>query len=324
MKKFTAATKGLSRELAILAFLIVSIVIFTALEPGFLTVNTLVDIVEQASINGVLALGVTLVIITGGIDLSVGATMALSIILVGKLAVAGVPPIPAHLIGLGIGGALGMVNGLLVTKMKLQPFVATLGTQSMLRGIAYIVTGGWPVLNIPKGFRNVLNSVMFGKIRVFAVVFVILAIIYHFILRKTKTGTYIYSIGSNREATKLSGVNTDRHEIAAYVLCGIVCGFAALVMLARLGTGEASAGQGYELDAIAAAAIGGTSLAGGKGSILGTVIGAVLLSTLKIGLIVIGVDTFIQLVAVGVIIIIASYVEVMQKNISEFIKKRRQ
>lgn len=322
MKQIKEMARRLSRELAILAFLVVSIVIFGIMEPSFFMAGTFVDIIEQSAINGFLAIGMTFIIITGGIDLSVGSTMAVAIIVCGKLAVSGVNPFAVLLIALGIGAVLGLVNGMVVTRMRLQPFVATMGTNSVFRGIAYVITGGWPVTSIPTDFRNILNSVFVGGIRTYAVVFVVMAIIYSIILKRTRVGTYIYAIGSNEDATKLSGVNTDRYKVIAYILGGVVCGLAGAVMISRLGTGEASAGEGYELNAIAAAAIGGTSLAGGKGSILGTAIGAIVLSTIRVGLVVIGVDTFVQYIVVGVIILLAAYVETIQANLSKHILRK--
>jgi len=292
-------------------------------EPRYIEVGNLLDILEQATINGFLAIGVTFAIITGGIDLSVGSVMALSIVACGQLAVMGLPPIAVLAIGLVLGIFLGALNGLLITKMKLQPFIATLGTNSVLRGMAYLVTGGWPVLNIPKGYRNLFQVQIFHNIRLYMVYLIIAAIILSLILKRTSTGVYIYAVGSNEEATRLSGINVDRFKICAYIFCGAMAAMAGMVTLAKLGTGEPTAGQGYELNAVAAAAIGGASLAGGKGSILGTMIGALTLSALKVGLVVIGMDTFYQYIATGLIIIIAAYFEIIQGKIAAVIFMRK-
>jgi len=315
--------KRYSRELTIFAVLILIILIFTMQEPRYIEVGNLLDILEQATINGFLAIGVTFAIITGGIDLSVGSVMALSIVACGQLAVMGLPPIAVLAIGLVLGIFLGALNGLLITKMKLQPFIATLGTSSVLRGMAYLVTGGWPVLNIPKGYRNLFQMQIFHNIRLYMVYLIIAAIILSLILKRTSTGVYIYAVGSNEEATRLSGINVDRFKICAYIFCGAMAAMAGMVTLAKLGTGEPTAGQGYELNAVAAAAIGGASLAGGKGSILGTMIGALTLSALKVGLVVIGMDTFYQYIATGLIIIIAAYFEVIQGKIAAVIFMRK-
>lgn len=316
--------KHYSRELTIFVVLLLIIAVFSIQNPMYLDVDNLLDILEQASINGFLAIGVTFAIITSGIDLSVGSVMAVSIVACGQLAVLGLPPSAVLVLGLILGVVLGSLNGLMITKMKLQPFIATLGTNSILRGLAYLITGGWPVLNIPRPFRNLFQVEVLPNIRLYTVYLIVAAIILAFILKKTSIGTYIYAIGSNEEATRLSGINVDRYKIIAYAICGLMAAVAGMVMLAKLGTGEPTAGQGYELNAIAAAAIGGASLAGGKGSILGTVLGALTLSALKIGLVVIGMDTFYQYIATGLIIVVAAYFEVIQNKISYLLTRRAQ
>ncbi|WP_130863433.1 ABC transporter permease [Bacilliculturomica massiliensis] len=324
MNKLKNTAKRLNRELATLFVLIVIVVIFSAKEPRYMDLANLIDIIEQAVINGFLAIGVTFAIITGGIDLSVGSIMAVAIVACGQLAVSGLPPVAVMGIGMLLGLALGSVNGLLITKMKLQPFIATLGTCSILRGVAYVITDGWPVLNIPSAFRSLFQNEVVDGVRMSMIYLLLMAVVFAFVLKRTRAGVYIYSIGSNEEATKLSGVNTDRYKIVAYALCGLASAMAGMVTLARLGTGEPTAGQGYELNAIAAAAIGGASLAGGKGSILGTVLGALTLSALRVGLVVIGMDTFYQYIATGLIIVVAVYFEVMKNNVIKLASRRRQ
>ena len=293
------------------------VVVFSILNPLYLQPANLVDIMDQATINGLLALGITFVIITGGIDLSVGSIMAVVIVVVGQAMVtSGLDPIPATLLGLGLGVALGLVNGLMVTKLGLQPFIATLATMSIFRGVAYLVTGGWPVLDIPQFFRTMLDGDLAGVLPSAIVILLVFAAVGHVILTKTRTGVYIFAIGGNQESTRLSGVSVFRNKNIAYALCGVGAALAGMVMLARLGTGEPTAGQGYELNAIAAAAIGGTSLAGGKGSIIGTLLGAVLLSALRVGLVVQGVDSFYQYIATGAIIAFAAYFEILRDRIN--------
>lgn len=303
------------REFGILVALFVMVIIFTAINPIYISFNNIIDIVQQSAINGLIAIGITFAILTAGIDLSVGSSLAIVIVVVGKFLTSGVNPIFAIIIGVLIGFLLGVFNGLLITKLKIQPFVATLGTMSVYRGIAYVITGGWPVLNMPRDFRNLVSGRVFNIIPIPIFILIGFAIITHILLNHTRFGTYVYSIGGNEEATRLSGVNVEKNKVLAYGLVGVGAALAALVLLARLGTGEPTAGQGYELDAIAAAAIGGTSLAGGKGSVLGTFLGAILLSALKVGLIVTGVDTFWQFIATGSIIIIAVYLEHVQSQL---------
>lgn len=291
-------------------FLIV--VIFSIIDIRYISINNIFDIVNQSIINGLLAIGITVVIITGGIDLSIGSTFAIAIVFGGKMLVSGMPIPLAIILTITIGLTLGMTNGFLITKMGLQPFIATLGTMSVYRGIAYLVTGGWPVLNIPKVFREMIDGNIVSGIPVSMLILFAFVFFGSVLLKNTKFGTYVYAIGSNEEATRLSGVKVDFHKIFAYGFCGVGAALSGLVLLARLGTGEPAAGQGYELQAIAASAIGGTSLSGGRGSILGTLIGTVLLSALRNGLIVAGVDTFWQFIATGAIIILAVYIDYIQ------------
>ena len=306
----------LGRESGIVAALIMMVIVFSLIDPIYLSSNNIVDIVKQSTINGLLGVGITLAIITGGIDLSIGSTFAIVIVSVGKLLVSGVNPFLAFTIGIILGFSLGLVNGILVAKVKLQPFIATLGTMSIYRGVAYIITGGWPILDIPEGFRHALDGDIFGFIPSSVLLLVIVGILMWIILKYTRFGNYIYALGSNEEATKLSGVNVDFNKMLAYAFCGIGAALAGMVLLARLGTGEPTAGQGYELNAIAAAAVGGTSLMGGKGTMLGTILGTILLSALRVGLIVVGVDSFWQYIATGIIIVIAACFEIIQNKIS--------
>ncbi len=312
------------RELAVLVAIVIMTIIFTAMNSFYFTPKNFLSIMEQATINGILAVGMTYAILTGGIDLSIGSTFAIVIVTVGQMTVSGMPPVAAMVIGLVLGGLMGALNGVLITKMKLQPFIATLGTMSAFRGIAYVITGGWPVLNVPDSFRDMLNTRIdwLGDVNVYMFIFLLVATIGGILLAKTRFGNYLYAVGGNEEAAKLSGVNVDWVKIKAYSVTGICAAMAGMIQLASLGTGEPTAGSGYELDAIAAAAIGGTRMAGGKGTILGTVLGAILLAALKIGLIVLRVDTFWQYIVTGLIIIIAAYFEFLQETFSKLFSKK--
>ena len=315
--------KKFSRELGIIIALLLLMAVFGIIEPLYLTPTNLLDIVDQTVINGLLAIGMTMVIITGGIDLSVGSTMAVIIVSIGQFLVNGINPYISIVLGIGLGFILGMLNGFLITKMHLQPFIATMGMMSFYRGIAYLVTGGWPVLNIPQRFRSIMDGDFAGFFPSSVIILVIVALIGYILLKHTKFGTYLYSMGSNEEATRLSGVNVDYNKILAYSICGITTALAGMVILAKLGTGEPAAGQGYELNAIAAAAVGGTSLSGGKGSIIGTFFGAILLQALRIGLVVVGVDTFWQYIATGSIIIAAVYLDIIQEKFKNWRMNRK-
>lgn len=315
--------KKFSRELGIIIALIILVVIFGLLEPLYLTPTNLLDIVDQTVINGLLAVGMTLVIITGGIDLTVGSTMAVVIVSIGQFLINGLNPFISVILGMVLGFILGTINGFLISKMKLQPFIATMGMMSLYRGVAYLITGGWPVLNIPQRFRTIMDGDLIGIIPSSVIILLVVTFVAYILLKHTKFGTYLYSMGSNEEATRLSGVNVDKNKILAYAACGVTTALAGMVILAKLGTGEPAAGQGYELNAIAAAAVGGTSLSGGKGSIVGTFFGALLLQALRIGLIVIGVDTFWQYIATGGIIIAAVYLDIIQTNLKTWRLNRR-
>lgn len=315
--------KNYSRELAVLAAILILIIVFTILDRSYLTLANLIDIVELATINSLIAIGITFTIITGGIDLSVGSIFAIVIVWVGNLTVLSVNPILSIILGCILGVLMGIVNGVLITKMHLQPFIATLGTMSVYRGLAYVLTGGWPIIGVPNNFRYIFISNFLLGIPYSVILMLIFAFITHVILKKLRVGNYLFAIGGNEEAAKLSGVNVDITKITAYAMCGLGSALAGMVMLANLGTGEPATGQGYELEAIAAAAIGGASLSGGKGSIIGTLLGALLLASLKIGLIVIGVDTFYQFIVTGAIIVIAAYFEIIQKKLSAFILRNK-
>lgn len=309
------------RELLVLVATALLCVIFTIINPRFMTWGTFLTVFQQMVLNGLLAVGIMFAILTGGIDLSIGCTFAIVGIAVAAACVSGIPAIVAIVIGLIVGAVLGSFNGFLVNNLKLQPFIATLGTMSLYRGIAYVVTGGVPITNVPSSFRNIFNGQFPGGIRYYVVIMVVVFIIAHIILSKTRTGDYLYSVGGNEEAAKLSGVNTKKTKYIAYIVSGVCTAVAGMVMLASLGSAEATAGTGYETDAIAAAAIGGTSMAGGRGTAFGTFCGALLLAVLKVGMVVISVDSFWQYVVTGLIIVVASYFEFAKDDFAAFMAR---
>ncbi len=312
------------REFVVLIATLAMCVVFTILNKNFVQYNNLITVLQQMVLNGVLAVGMMFTIITGGIDLSVGCTYAITGIVVASCTVNyGMNPFLAIIVGILIGAVLGAFNGFLINKLKLQPFIATLGTMSLYRGIAYVVTGGVPVTNVPDSYRNIFNGEMFGGIRYYIIVMIVVFVIAHVILSKMKSGDYLYAVGGNEEAAKLSGVNVIKTKYVAYIFCGICAAIAGMIMLASLGSAEATAGQAYETNAIAAAAIGGTRMAGGKGTALGTFIGALMLSVLKVGMVVINVDSFWQFVVTGIIIIVASYFEFIQQDIKGFVSRHK-
>ena len=312
------------REFVVLIATLAMCVVFTVLNKNFLNYSNFLTVLQQMVLNGILAVGMMFTIITGGIDLSVGCTYAITGIVVASCTVNyGMNPFLAILVGILIGAVLGAFNGFLINQLKLQPFIATLGTMSLYRGIAYVVTGGVPVTNVPTSYRDIFNGIVFGGVRNYIIVMVVVFVIAHILLSKMRSGDYLYAVGGNEEAAKLSGGNVIKTKYIAYIFCGICAAIAGMIMLASLGSAEATAGQAYETNAIAAAAIGGTRMAGGKGTALGTFIGALMLAVLKVGMVVINVDSFWQFVVTGIIIIVASYFEFIQQDIKGFVARHK-
>ncbi len=298
--------------------LIILFVVYSLASPFFLTSENVGGILLAAAVNGILALGATFVIINGGIDLSVGTVMTFSAVMTAQVMIIWQQPV---LVGVAAGllaGALcGMLNGLMVTKMKIPPFVATLGMLYITKGLSLVVAQLKPIyFNDAPVFNQVAMSSILGSIipaldpvKNVVLFFFGAAAVAAFILGKTVLGRYTFALGSNVEATRLSGVNVDRWQTAVYMLCGLFAGLAGVVLGARLNSAQPALGAGYELDAIAAAVIGGTSLSGGEGSILGTIIGALFIATLANGLRILGVQQEYQIVITGTVLIFAVYLD---------------
>lgn len=296
------------RDAGTLIGLIAIVVIFGLLAPDFLSQRNLLNILQQSSINACLALGMTLVIISGGIDLSVGPTAAIAAVISATLLVAGVPVPLAILAGLGIGVICGLVNGVLVAYAGLQPFIVTLGTLSTYRAIALIYTGGNPVLGVPQGFRMLFNGTVAG-IPNSVIMVAVVALMAWVLLKKTPLGEYLLAVGGNEEAAYVAGVPIAVTKITAYVISGVLAALASMILIGRLGAAEPILGNLWELDAIAAAAIGGASLMGGKGSVIGTILGAIILGAMRNGLTLMNVQAFYQLLATGLIILVAMMID---------------
>ena len=313
--------KDHSREMSVAIAIVVMFIFFGIMDPIYVSAGNIRDIIEQATIYGLMGIGITGIIITGAIDLSVGSSLALVGVLTAKLAVSGVAPIFCLLLGLIFGLFLGTINGLLVTKLRLQPFIATMGTMSVYRGLAYVFTKGYPILGVPQSYRRFIDGEIMPFVRISVVIFFLFAVFMYIILSRTRLGTHVYAIGGNIEATRLSGVRVGLNQTMIFALgmCGTA--LAAMIQIGKMGTGDPTTGNGWELNAIAAAAIGGTSMAGGRGNIFGTVLGAILFAGLRVGLIVMGVDTFYQFIATGMVIILAAAIETMQSNITTKAKK---
>jgi ribose transport system permease protein len=296
------------RDAGTLIGLVAIVVIFGLLAPDFLSQRNLLNILQQSSINACLALGMTLVIISGGIDLSVGPTAAISAVITATMLVAGIPIPLAIVAGLAIGAICGLVNGVLVAYAGLQPFIVTLGTLSTYRAIALIYTGGNPVLGIPPDFRSLFNGSLVG-LPIPVIIVAVVALAAWVLLKKTPLGEYLLAVGGNEEAAYVAGVPIAITKITAYVISGVLAALASMILIGRLGAAEPILGNLWELDAIAAAAIGGASLMGGKGSVIGTILGAVILGAMRNGLTLMNVQAFYQLLATGLIILVAMMID---------------
>ena len=292
------------------------VVVLSVIEPSFRAPSNLMNLLRQASFNGLIAFGMTLVILSDGIDLSVGSVFALSAIICAELLVSGMPAVLAVLIALVVGTALGAISGLLVTKGRLQPFIATLITMTAYRGVAKIITDGKPISQLANSassgefFFKAMGkgSVLIAetiKIPIPAIILVLAFLIVYFVLNKTTFGRRIYATGSNAKCANLVGVNTAKIKIACYSISGFLSALAGLLMISRLDSAQPTLGSGYELDAIAAVALGGTSMSGGRGKITGTIAGVLIIAVLNNGLNILGVTSYYQDVIKAIVILVA-------------------
>jgi len=292
------------REAGILFVLIALCVILSIVAPRFLTLRNVTNVVRQFSVIAIMSVGMTYVIITAGIDLSVGSIIALSGCMTAWFLVEGYPIWLSVLIGLALGALTGIVNGLLIVKVRLAPFIATLGTMGIARGLVLALTMGYPIQPFPEAFE-VIGRGYLGPIPIPVVIMTVVVIAGHIFLSRTTIGRYIYYVGSNPTAARLSGLNVGRILILVYTVAGLLSGLAAVVLVSRLTSAQSNMGTGWELDAIAAVVIGGTSLAGGEGSVLGSLIGAALMGVIKNALILLGVNVYWQSVVIGIVIVLA-------------------
>lgn len=302
-----------ARQLGTFAGLLALCLVLWAASPHFLTVSNLLNVLEQTAINAIVAVGMTFVIISGGIDLSVGSVVALSGIALGQALGAGLPAPAAIVIALVVGLSCGQANGLLVTFGRLPPFIATLGMMSVARGAALMLAEGRPISGFSEGFRTLAT----GRVLMVPAPVIITVLIYavaHFVLARTVFGRATYAIGGNEEAARLSGVQVRFHKTMIYGVAGLMSAAAAVILTARLNSAQPTAGTMYELDAIAATVIGGTSLMGGEGSLMGALIGALIMGVLRNGLNLLNVSSFFQQVVIGAVIIGAVLVDMSLKR----------
>jgi|SRR5699024_7087481 len=302
-------------NIGIISVLLVLFVVLSIMSPVFLTSGNILTVLNQISVNAIIALGMTFVIILAGIDVSVGSIVAMSgTLTVGFIVGTGVPVYIAILLGLLMGGAIGLINGFVVNKYRLHSFIVTLATMNIAKGIAYVYSGGQAERVSEPSFTVLGTGKILGFIPLPVVFMVILIIIFSTLLNKTKFGTYTYAIGGNREAARFSGVPIKKVEIVVYTFTGILAAFAGLILAAKMYSGQPSVGDGYELDAIAACVLGGTSLYGGRGSISGTVFGAIVIGIISNGMNLLALNSFWQLIVKGVIIMIAIIIDAQKEQ----------
>ncbi|MDN6886696.1 ABC transporter permease [Variovorax sp. CAN2819] len=316
---FRPATR---QKLLAFASLVALMVFFSFASPQFLQADNLVGILQSTAVNGVLAIACTFVIITSGIDLSVGTLMTFCAVMTGVvLTYMGMPLWLGICAAIFFGALSGFVSGLLIAKLKIPPFIATLGMMMLLKGLSLVISGTKPIyFNDTPGFTAISQDSLIGDIvpslpipNAVLILFLV-AVAASIVLNRTILGRYTFALGSNEEAVRLSGVNTDFWKIVVYTVSGGICGIAGLLIASRLNSAQPALGQGYELDAIAAVVIGGTSLSGGTGTILGTIIGAFIMSVLTNGLRILSVAQEWQTVVTGVIIILAVYADILRRR----------
>lgn len=302
-------TKKIFNNKPLIGLIIFSIIV-SIFNPRFLSINNFLNVLRQTSINSVIAIGMTMVILTGGIDLSVGSILALTGAFCAGMIKAGINPVIAITISLAIGVLFGILNGALISYAKLQPFIVTLSTMTLLRGATLVYTVGKPIPVNDGGavFENIGGG-YFMNIPFPIYIMIILFILAGYLLKNLRFGRYIYAIGGNEEATKLSGIDTDKYKTMVYGICGFLSALAGIIVTSRLGSAQPTAGTGYELDAIAAVVLGGTSLSGGVGKITGTALGAIIIGVLGNALNLLDVSSYYQMMVKAIVILVAVLID---------------
>lgn len=286
--------------------LILLIIAISIVSPDFRTINNFLSLLRQSAINGLIAFGMTCIILTGGIDLSVGSVLALTSIICAHTIKLGLPAPLAMLVALIFGIILGVISGLMVTKSRLQPFIATLITMTGYRGLTMIISGGKPISRLGNNFLlNHIGKGSFLGIPTPVWILIVFFAIFLFVLKKTVFGRQIYATGSNANAAELAGININKTKLIVYAASGFMSALSGLILVSRLGSAQPTLGEGYELDAIAAVALGGTSMTGGRGKITGTLIGILIIAVLNNGLNIIGVSSYYQDVVKALVIFLA-------------------
>lgn len=286
-----------------IGFLILCVVI-TFITPRFLTISNLRNVLTQVSVNAIIAIGMTFVILNNGIDLSVGSILAISGAVAAYLMKSTNNIVLAIVVAIAIGTGIGLINGFLITKGKLQAFIATLATMTIFRGVTYVFTNGNPISGLDTNFTFLANNKVIGIPLPVVFMIVILAIAFYF-LNETRFGRYVYALGGSEDSARLSGIATSKIRTIVYGISGFTAAISAIIVTSRIGSASPNAGTGFELDAIAAVVLGGTSLSGGEGSIIGTIIGAIIIGVLNNGLNLMNVNPFYQSIVKGAVILLA-------------------
>lgn len=292
--------------------LLVLCIILSILTPRFLTINNLRNVFTQVSVNAVIAAGMTFVILTGGIDLSVGSILAIAGAVAAAIVKSTGNVFLAVIAALAIGAIIGLLNGIIIARGKIQAFIATLVSMTVFRGVTYVYTNGTPVSGLGQKFMVLGNDKILGM-PIPVIVTVIIFLLSYYILDQTRYGRYVYSIGGNEDTARLSGINANKVKTLVYVISGVMAAVSGIIVTSRIGSASPNAGSGFELDAIAAVVLGGTSLAGGEGSIVGTIIGAVIIGVLNNGLNLMNVSPFYQLIVKGLVILLAVMIDKKNK-----------
>lgn len=301
-------------QFAMLIALFVLLIFFSVATEGFLSSTNIFNILRQVAVNGIAAVGMTMVIITGGIDISAGSMMGVASVCCATLMVSGVHPVFAVVLVLVLGLMIGLCHGFFVHNVNLPPMITTLATMGILRGITYIISGGLPVYGFPEKF-NIIGQGYVGPIPVPVIIMVICFIIGWFILEKTAFGRYVYGVGSNIEASRLSGINVSRVMYGVYGLCGMLSAMAGVVLLSRVNSGQPKAGESYEMDIITAVVLGGVSTSGGEGRIRNVIVGLLLMGVLLNGMVMMNIPDYYQRVVKGCVLLLAiSYDKISQKR----------
>lgn len=312
-KKLSFIKSKPKTEIFLLIVLALLFLTFGFSSPAFLKFDNLMKLLRQASIYGIVAIGMVFVIISSGIDLSVGSVLGLSGVIMAMCLSRGWSSITAILFSIAAGAVIGLINGILIYNGKVPPFIATMGTMTVTRALIMLITGAKMISGLPKSFTGISQLDICGIPFLFIAWFVVIVIAW-FITKKTVFGRNMFAFGSNKEAARLSGINIRGTVYSVYIFSAIVCSIAGILMTARLGNGVPTAGNGYELDAIAASVVGGASLDGGEGSVIGTVLGAMIMATLRQGGILLGINSFILEIIIGSLIVIAVLLDKMRKR----------